>query len=93
MSLFQGRTTPPVLTFGRGTLGFMCVYDLNNYREDIGQIIEGRYTVEYKNRFYGLLEGGARTLDFSYNALNEFCISKNTYVLNLDIFINDMFVT
>lgn len=55
-------------------------------------MLQGNYTTETKNRLHGLVQLDGKTT-FKYNALNEFCISKNNYVLTLDIFINDIFVT
>ena len=55
MSKFQGRVVPPVLTFGKGTLGFMCIYGLQNYQERLLQVLNGEFTLENKSRLEGLV--------------------------------------
>jgi NADH kinase len=46
MSIFQEKKPPLLFSFGRGTLGFMCVYDLKNYEHKIRELMNGNYTIE-----------------------------------------------
>ncbi|CAD8086093.1 unnamed protein product [Paramecium sonneborni] len=96
---FQSQEPPPILAFQKGTLGFMCVFDLKDKYQVLSKQIEhfrtaGQFIVERKLRLKGcLIQSGGQK--FEYHVLNEFVITRgaNPHCLYIEIYINDVLLT
>lgn len=102
MKLFQNRISPPVLTFGKGTLGFMCAQSMQDYAQLLEKVIfmleHGmELTYDTRARLYGILyqQIGTGYRNYYYHAMNEFFISKgsNVQLPALDLFLNNDYCT
>ncbi|CAD8175033.1 unnamed protein product [Paramecium pentaurelia] len=96
---FQGFEPPPILAFQKGTLGFMCVFDLKDKYNILSQQIghfrtAGQFIVERKLRLKGSLKQAGQQ-KFEYHVLNEFVISRgaNPHCLYIEIYINNVLLT
>lgn len=102
--LYGNKERPPFFCFYKGNLGFLSLYNPENYQSSLGELYKGRdYSVinraliqckireeskevakkEEKNDIYNL----------TFNGLNEITIEKNDCMVDMDIFLNDEFLT
>ncbi|CAD8084777.1 unnamed protein product [Paramecium sonneborni] len=96
---FQSHEPPPILAFQKGTLGFMCVFELKDKYQVLSKQIEhfrtaGQFIVERKLRLKGCLKEREEQ-KFEYHVLNEFVITRgaNPHCLYIEIYINNVLLT
>ncbi|KAL4493984.1 hypothetical protein ABPG72_022001 [Tetrahymena utriculariae] len=102
MSHFQNRYSPPIIAIEKGTLGFMCMYNIQNIEKDIQKILQNvkvnrNLMVERKMRIHvKILDDKGNIakqngVEKSYHALNEIVIDRgpNASCLKMEIFLNN----
>ncbi|KAM3129662.1 hypothetical protein pb186bvf_018175 [Paramecium bursaria] len=99
LKFFQA-TAPMILSFEKGTLGFLCVFSLEGMEEVLTQVSQKfskgeQFVVESKLRLQGVLTDDRNQELLRYQALNEFVITRgtNSQCLYLEIYINDKLLT
>jgi NAD+ kinase len=103
--IFQ-KSCPPILSFSMGSLGFLAPFDFKDHEEILKKVLLGDIRVLLRTRLScRIVKEGSDNLpssDASNNdddtaqlALNEIVIDRgpNSYLSNLDLYINDGFIT
>ncbi len=104
-NLFQ-NSCPPVLSFSMGSLGFLTPFDFKFHEKVIQDVLSGNVSVLLRTRLNCSInkEKGDKSSssdspinddDASHHALNEVVIDRgpNSYLSNLDLYINGRFIT
>ncbi len=106
-SIFQ-KSCPPILSFSMGSLGFLTPFDFKFHDKILKEILSGNVPVLLRTRLScTIIKDGANNVpssnvsnnddddDMVRLALNEVVIDRgpNSYLSNLDLYINDRFIT
>lgn len=73
-TLFQG-TTPPLLAFNMGSLGFLTPFDVHNFEEVIMNVIDQNYTITKRSRLNCAIYSKGELVQKRV-VLNELCIDR-----------------
>ena len=102
-SIFQ-ESCPPILSFSLGSLGFLTPFDFQYHDNILNEVLSGNVAVLLRTRVSCAVTKGTSprasltsttNSDDTYMALNEVVIDRgpNSYLSNLDLYINDKFIT
>jgi NAD kinase len=99
LKYFQHKSSPPIITFDRGTIGYMCHFGLTNFEEKLRQIFTAitekkAICIEKKMRIScQIIRKDEDTKTFL--ALNEGIVDRgpSPLAVKLDCFLEDNFVT
>ena len=78
-------TDVPMLGINMGTLGYLTEVEVQNVESAIGQLIEGRYSVEERMMLYGSVVGGTSDV-----ALNDIVVGRNgsLKIVHFNLYVN-----
>jgi len=102
LQYFQNRVSPPVITFDRGTLGFMCNFAITKCEEVITKIFQSIINkepiyVETKFRIGCLIKSKDKENETPrrFLAINEFVVDRgpSPLVCKIDCFIEGQYLT
>lgn len=99
-TLFQ-KSCPPVLSIHMGSLGFLCPFELDSFKEYISSVLKGNVPILIRSRLRCKFE---KINDTEVNclpsinewlSLNEIVISRgqSSFLTNLDLYINNYLIT
>ncbi|KAJ3688006.1 hypothetical protein LUZ61_017170 [Rhynchospora tenuis] len=97
-SLFKGPV-PPVVAFALGSLGFMTPFHSEQYRESLGNIIKGPFSITLRNRLQCQVIRDAAKDELETEepilVLNEVTIDRgiSSYLTYLECYCDSSFVT
>lgn len=102
-SVYQ-RSCPPILSFSMGSLGFLTPFNFANHTKILDEVLAGDIAVLLRTRLScRLIKDGSssenatdKEIDETTSlALNEVVIDRgpNSYLSNLDLYVNDRFIT
>jgi NAD+ kinase len=100
-SLFQDATqgVPPVISFAKGTLGFLTPFDFSAFRAYLSSLLNGhREPIKITPRMRlhcSVIRGddASRRVYKVYQPLNEVLISRGSRLCTIDLFVDDNPVT
>ena len=105
-SIFQ-KSCPPILAFSMGSLGFLTPFDFKDHETVLNKVLSGNVPVLLRTRLScKIIRAGSTNTPSSDGSeenddgsttlsLNEVVIDRgpNSYLSNIDLFINDRFIT
>lgn len=95
-SCYKNRINcPPFITFHLGTLGYLAIYNIENYKEILLELSEKKYTFETRNLVSANVIDSNNNIREHFKALNEILIERGSdlKMISLAIFIDNIHFT
>lgn len=98
-SLFQ-QSVPPVMAFHMGSLGFLTPFEIDNFEEQVTNVLEGHAALTLRSRLRCIILRKDETKNktnkpTSYLVLNEVVIDRgpSPYLSNIDLYLDGKHIT
>ena len=95
-SCYKNRINcPPFITFHLGTLGYLAIYNIENYEEILLELSEKKYIFETRNLVSANIIDSNNNVREHFKALNEILIERGSdlKMISLAIFIDNIHFT
>ena len=89
------KNKPPFITFHLGNLGYLAIYDIENYQDTLNELISNNFIFEKRNLISATLIDKNNQIKESYTALNEVLIQRGSdlKMISLEIYIDKVHFT
>ncbi|KAJ5068388.1 nad kinase [Anaeramoeba ignava] len=94
-SLFYNQPSPPILAFHLGTLGFLAIFDFQEYKTTINSIMKGEFYITLRTRLTCQVFSKKSKTYKEFYALNEIVIDRGAavFLASLECFCDDICFT
>jgi NAD kinase len=89
------KNKPPFITFHLGNLGYLAIYNIENYQDTLNELISNNFIFEKRNLISATLIDKNNQIKESYTALNEVLIQRGSdlKMISLEIYIDKVHFT